>query len=871
MRRFLVLSVLLVLSQLLLAQTKVNVSFQREPVQEVIQVLERDYDLVFTFTSDLIEGQFITARCEDLPLEEALTLLFSETDLGFELVSGQYVLLQAKAPVTVPTYRLCGRVVDGEGLGLAFVNLYVPATESGGTSEADGSFDLWVRGEPFDVVEISYLGFETEQRILQQLKDCPTIKLGLAPFSFQEIIVKEYITAGIEQTEDFDHLVLRPDRIDVVPGLTEADVLQMVQILPGVQSQDESASRINIRGGTPDQNLILWDGIPVYNGGHFFGMISSFNPYIVDEVDVFRSGFGPEYGGRVAGVIDIRSVNDIPERFSGNAGLNFTHGDIAIQTPLLNQKAGLVLSGRRAFSDIIESPTYRKISERVFQRGKIGEAEEDDSPNIESNLNFVFDDWNAKFFWEPTRRDQFAVSFFQIKDRLEFLASEQEEEEFYRNLDELNLNSEGVGISWARRWSTDFESTLRFASTSLNEDYQLQFQIVEEEEEEVNFQYFQQNVIEDRTLSLTNQWKAAEHMHFSFGYQYADLDVSRNWIYDVDDSDLNTDENAFHALFVDLTTQQDGPWRGHLGLRWNYSTALERDYIEPRLALQFIPSEEWQFRASAGRYHQFLSQVVALNDLGLNQELWVMADGEDLTPVAKSDHYSLGLFFQPSSFQFELEGYYKTISGLTSFSPVFLDVNGEQQVYEEGEGQAWGVDLLLRNRWNKYQTWLSYSYGRVFYEFPSFQGGDAFAAPHDRPHSIMSVHQWQLDRWTLSLSWNWRSGRAFTEAIDVGTNINDEGDEENFPIYDFDNTNANRLVPYHRLDASILYKFPLGTKGGAGQIGLSMLNLYNRENILSRQYFSYFEEEEDINDFVVEPVDRAMLRFTPNMVVRVSW
>ncbi|MEO0725860.1 MAG: TonB-dependent receptor [Bacteroidota bacterium] len=873
MPRFVFLALVLLFCHSAKAQT-ITATFDHQPVEAVIQELEDEFGLVFNYTNDILADQYITAACRKLPVEEALELLFAETDIAYELVSGKFVVLQGKEPIVIPTYRLCGRITDDQGEGLAFANLFLPATQGGGSTEADGSFDLYVRGEPQDLVEISYLGYETRQRTVQQLEACPTISLPLAAFSIQAVVIKEYITAGIEQSTDLDHFVLRPDRINVVPGLTEADVLQMTQILPGIQSQDESATRLNIRGGTPDQNLILWDGIPIYNGGHFFGMISSFNPYIVDEVGVYRSGFGPEYGGRVAGVVDIKSVSDIPERFSGDVGINLTHADVALRVPLFKQKSALILSGRRAYSDIIESPTYKRISQRVFQRGKIGEAQnqQEEQDNIDLDLNFVFDDWNVKWLWHPTERDRFAVSWFGVMDQLNFDSDEQGDDEQFRNFDDLNLTSQGFGVSWDRLWSERMRSRLQYAGTSLNVDYMLLFEYLVEDEVEDRISYEQRNDIEDRSLTWTNEWQITAGTQLDFGYQFQDMEVGRNWALNEEDADADRDENSFHSLFLDFNTKRKGPWKSQVGLRWTYSTALQQDFVEPRLSVQYLPNEQWQFRVSAGRYYQFLSQVVEFNDLGLNQQLWILADDDDEPPVALSDHYSVGLFFQPSSFQLEVEAYYKTITGVTSFSPAFLDESLQQdEFYEEGTGSAFGIDVLLRNRWNKYQTWLSYSYGRVFYEFDSFREGDPFPASHDRPHSFTSVHQWEFNRWNLSLSWNLRTGRAHTEAIGVEVTEGDNGEEESMPEYDFTQTNAFRLPVYHRLDASFLYKFPVGSKGANGRIGLSILNVYNRENTLSRQYFSFFDDDDLVDDYVLEPIDRAMLPFTPNMVVRMHW
>ena len=236
------------------------------------------------------------------------------------------------------------------------------------------------------------------------------------------VLVTEYLTAGFDQNKKDGSVTMNPNRLGVLPGLTDPDVLQSLQLLPGISSPTESASNLHIRGGTPDQNLILYDGIKVYHQGHMFGMISPFNPYIVEDVNVFRSGTKAQFGDRIAGVIDINSLDEVPKKLSGGAGSNFLHADAYIKAPLLEDKIGLVLSARRSINDIISLPTFNSFSDKVFQNTII-EVVNDQVVEEELEViddQFTFFDVNAKLIFTPDEFNKISISSLLVDNTLNF-------------------------------------------------------------------------------------------------------------------------------------------------------------------------------------------------------------------------------------------------------------------------------------------------------------------------------------------------------------------------------------------------------------------------------------------------------------------
>ncbi|MEM9916738.1 MAG: TonB-dependent receptor [Bacteroidota bacterium] len=843
---------------LLFSQVSISGDFQAAPLTEVIQQLQTQHPLVFSYTEDVVDNQKITASFKQLPLQQGLELLLEKTDLSFEIVQEHYIVLTLEEATAV---SLQGIVLDEQGHPLPFASILSKKTLKGTTTDENGSFRWENAITAFDSLLISYVGYESVLISVEQLAEAPSIRLKSQAHSFPEVLVKGYITTGIEQANELDHVILRPNKINVVPGLTEADVLQMIQLLPGVQSIDESATGLHIRGGTPDQNLILWDGIPIYNSGHFFGMISAFNPYIVDRVQVYRNGFGAEYGGRVSSVIDIHSVETIPDRTNVNAGINFTHADVSLVQPLANKKAALVLSARRAYTDLIESPTYKKLSQRIFQHGKIDDAQGaiKQEDGLDAAVDFNFTDLHAKWLWKPDKNNQFALSGFGIFDQLNFRFDDSNDNIQVR--DKVDLDNFGGSAKWLKNWNSNFSTSASMSYTKVKNT--LRFLFDERNQDVFSHDFIQANNIRDFTFRLENKLSVHKNFDLQFGFLRSALQVSQHWA-DVGEEGEKIDSyaNIYSGHFT-MNFHLGSTLRIQPGIRLTLAKEQNQAVSEPRLSLVYQPSKKWQFRTSAGRYFQFISQAIELNDLGLNQEMWILAGSDRNAPITKSLHYSSGFLYTAGTFQLELEGYYKRLSGLTSFSPVFIN-SFRLDIDAEGTGRAWGIDLLLKKKWKNYESWISYSYGRVFYNFDIYNEDNPFPAPNDRPHNLTSMHQLKCKNWNFSLSWKFASGKAYTQADDLYME-----DMEVFPEYAYDRANANRLPVFHRLDASVLYRFYPKPKRMEGMIGLSVLNLYNRHNILSREYFTFYNDEEEIHE--LGDLDRSMLRFTPNLVLRLSW
>ena len=335
-RKYVVLIFLLVVSVFnAVCQNRSLVVFylvEKKPLIEVLDHFSRNYKLEFNYDVDKLEPYKITTSIKGASLQEALNEIFRQTDLKFEFVNSSLAVITDEVKKEVEYYSICGSVYDAlDKRPLPSAHVVIAKTDKGTYTNEQGVFELKVPRKLLSgAIEITYLGYQRRALPLSAFTaDCRQIGLDILEMKLENVLVTDYIKRGI-QMEDGLLMVINPKRLNNLPGYSEPDIMQMVQLIPGIHSPDESANGLHIRGGTPDHNLILYDDIPVYHSGHLFGMVSGFNSNIVEKVNVFRSTFGPEFGGRVGGVVDIKSHTKVPAKVEGGFGLNFMHGDVQL-------------------------------------------------------------------------------------------------------------------------------------------------------------------------------------------------------------------------------------------------------------------------------------------------------------------------------------------------------------------------------------------------------------------------------------------------------------------------------------------------------------------------------------------------------------
>ncbi|MEL6658272.1 MAG: carboxypeptidase-like regulatory domain-containing protein [Bacteroidota bacterium] len=841
-------------------------------LKTVLQELERQYDLAFSYQDRLAE-QVVSVDIKTDNLEELLNATLQGTGLSYELIEERYITLFVPDIIStvVPINRFCGRVLDSlSGQPLAYANAYLLRTQNGGSADEQGKFFFSSSTRPTDTIVISYIGYQ-EQRIAayDYLKtQCPDIALSFLPYGENlMVVVTDYLTEGIELSKQGFSTNLQPDALPSLPGQVEPEVLQSLQFLPGISSPDGTLSNIHIRGSTPDQNLIMWEDIPIYHTAHYFGSISAFNPYVVDDVDIFRGGFGAAYGGRIAGIIDINTDARKSPGLTGGLGTNLFSAFGYAQAADKAQKHGVSISLRRSLVDAWNPPFFAQLRYRNQQEVLRGNFSPDNLPNgIRVADAFNFWDTQIKYSAQLSERDQlhlaglFSENSFNNEVRDEMRQQSQ--------IDSMALRHQGWKARWERRWTPRWQTAFLLASTNYDTDYTFTQDIFDPQFEDGGGR--RDNEITEQQLRFSSIYNTSQEQQFAAGYQFTRYE--NDFLVLEQDEEVNLAnqsggvESRLHTLYGSYRSSEQAKTGIQAGLRANYYTNDGELYWEPRLQFWQQFNDNWRLQVAAGQYYQFLSQVVEFkgSNFGIKTPIWVLADDRKVS-VLSSTQLQAGIIYQKGTWLVDAQLYAKRNSGLAALSIGFVPL--PQQGFDEGSARVNGLDVLVKKRWGSFSSWFSYSLSSVNFEFDAFFDTE-FVAPFDQRHQLKWANVLEYQDWTFSLGWQWSSGLPYSFMRDFRLLPNQGGGQPNVqPIYDA--FNGERLAAIHQLDASILYNIRNKEwPDWSGVIGLALVNIYDRQNTYEREYF--IENRPNAPRRILFE-DNFNLGFAPNLVFRMAW
>tara|TARA_R110002012_G_scaffold206733_2_gene376742 strand:- start:105647 stop:107941 length:2295 start_codon:yes stop_codon:yes gene_type:complete len=650
------------------------------------------------------------------------------------------------------------------------------------------------------------------------------------------IYIASLLTSGISKSSS-GVTIIAPKQFGILPGVIEPDVLQTIQALPGIISTDETVSDLNIRGGTNDQNLILWDGIKMYQSGHFFGLISAFNPYLTKRVEVIKNGTSARYGDGVSGVLKIGLEDSLSNEKSGSISANLLHVKGFARLPL-SKKATLLLSARRSHTDITDTPTYRSYTNRIFQDTDLEMSR--NLPVSASNINFFFYDISAKYIYNISDHDYLSVSATTLFNKLEYDENTTATGVFARS--GIDQGNRGLKIKYARKWNSKFKTDLDLYASNYNLRAR-NFNI------ENNQQLDQENEVLDLGLTLNTQLKLSDNFKWENGYQFTEVGT-RNLAQTNNPQFFRNEKNVTRtqALFTELSfLSNKNTTQFTVGSRASYLERFKKLIVEPRLRFSQRFLNYFKISALGEFKNQSIFQIIDQpNDfLGLERRRWVAANDDNL-PILRSKQASVSLDYTRNKWLFSMEGYVKEVAGISSRSQGFQ--NQFQFTNTSGSYDVTGLDFLASKRFKSFTSWLSYSYSKNNYTFKALNEGRRFPNNKDIKHSVSAGTSYSLERFKLSLGFNWRSGTPFTRPQNQSVLQNNQ--------IVYERPNSSLSDSFLRFDISTIYNFKM-LKNHA-QIGASIWNLINNDNILNTYYLVD-------NDNEVQQMTVKSLGFTPNL------
>lgn len=809
-------------------------------LKKLLEDMALYHNVKFNYADKDIEGKLISPPEIFLPLKAKLVYIENRTHLSYKEVGGYIVIYSAPSIAK----KRCAYIIDEVGDPVDRAVIQLPDNSKIVTRQ-DGYFELpaTLTGSIF----IDHLNYEPISINVKEFKDdCKAIVLKLEVLELQELITERYIATGISKKKD-GSFTLKPKKFGILPGLIEPDVLLTMQQLPGISSIDETVSNINVRGGTHDQNLFLWNGIRLYQTGHFFGLISAINPNLGNEVKIFKNGTSAFYGESVSSAVDISShTKDI-----GNS--NFTFGSNMINVDFYtrikaSENANFEISARRSFTDAIEFPTYSKYSKRIFQNTIVTDLDQSTKINYQSDKEFYFYDFTGQYHQKIGTKHNLFIDFIGIRNNLDFTQGSVVITE-RSNLQQLTL---GGSAGWNTQWNKKHSSEASFYTSYYNVDGN--------NSSIQSGQVMQQgNTILDMGLKIADHQKLTDRYQLHTGYQYNEIGIENSDQVNEPSYSRNIKEVLrTHALIGEVEYDTENKkLHSRAGVRLNYITKFGMVYPEPRLQVNYTLTPDWQLEGLAEMKSQSTSQIVELQGdfLGIEKRRWVLSNDKDI-PVQKSRQLSIGATYKRNGWLISLENYYKRVKGITSGGQGFQDQL--ELLHDTGQYSVWGSEFLVQKQFKNFYTWMSYTLNNNNYKFDNFIP-NKFPSSFEIEHTINTAAIYEWKKVKIALGSRWFTGKPFTPAISNAP----EFVTPSSPVVQYAAPNSANIQTFFQVNFSASYVIK-ATEKSQLQLGLSVQNIFNRKNIINRYYRINSDNNgiEVVNTYALERTPNALIKFT---------
>jgi len=881
------------------SQTIVNEQFMGLTLYNIFDELALKYGLEFDYHEEDIPNTLLSAQFfRNKSIQEVLQSLLASYDVAFVVQASGNVVIRKKGVELVKTYTasvfdftLRGKIIDKvSGETLPFATVYCPGSGKGATTNVDGHFSLLNTPTDTSTLVLQYLGYKSKQiKLNPDMLSNNEVVLTMKAMTTQlaEVVISDQKEHMVKASGGISTISVSPAQLSTLPSLGEKDIFRSLQLLPGISGTNETSSGLFVRGGTPDQNLVLFDGFTVYHVDHFYGFFSAFNANAVKDVQFYKGGYDARFGGRLSSVVSLTGKNGNNNKASGNIGISALSVNGSLELPFANSKGSLFLAGRRSYTDIIQSGLFQNIFD-IFDNenegnglgGRGGPGGGPAFGQTETEPTFHFYDLNAKLTFRPSNRDILSLSFYNGQDKLDNSNSFNSNQfggfggfgggdlAFDNSTTDINdWGNVGSSLKWSRQWNERF-FTNAVASYSRYFTDRDRFTNTDITRADSSFTVItgvlEDNTVDDYSFRLDNEFLLNDRHKVEFGAQYTFNRVDYFQLQNDTVTVLDRqDEGTTLAAYVQDTWQPMPRLSITPGIRVAYYSGTEETYIEPRVAATYQINDRLKAKAAWGQYNQFVTRVVREDLSQGSRDFWLLANN-DLNPVSSATHYIAGLSYETDAFLFDVEAYYKDMAGLSEYTLRFANnLNAREievsELFYEGTGYARGIELLLQKKFGEYTGWIGYTLSEVTHEFDGLSD-EPYPALHDQTHEFKLVNSVRLGKWTLAGTWVYATGKPYTRP--VGFNEVTLLDGSTTSYVSVGEKNAYRLPAYHRMDVSATYGWDWGRNAKA-ELGLSVFNLYNNTNVWYKTF--------DIIEGTVVETDVNTIGFTPNLFFNIKF
>lgn len=746
-------------------------------------------------------------------------------------------------------YTISGYIKDkATGEELPGANVMLKDKAIGTTANNYGFYSLSLPEGQYEII-FNFLGYK-DHLIKLELNSNKNINVELEN---DAVITQEVEIRADKKTnvEDSRMSVMRIpiETVKVLPQfMGEADILKTIQLLPGIQAAGEGNSGFYVRGGGPDQNLILLDEATIYNASHLLGFFSVFNADAIKNMEIYKGGMPAQYGGRISSVIDISMKNGNMKKFEVEGGIGTTSSRLTVQGPIVKDKASFLISGRRTYIDLLIKPFLKK-----------------DSPM--KNSGYYFYDLNLKLNYKFSDKDRLYLSGYYGRDVFKFKAN--------------NAGFE-MSIPWGNgmaslRWNHLFNSKFFSNTTFVFSDYKFQTSLNMSQEgiAGIKIGLIQSSGIREHSLKQDFNWLPTPKHNIKFGFDYiyylfAPNSVSGEFsgmtlndeekkyqyahepsVYIGDDFKINDIVTLYGGLRAS-TFIQVGPFTRFIKDENKLNTINHIDYkrgkivaqyysVEPCFSSKFGIGKYGSIKASFMQKKQYI-HLAALSSSTLPTDLWVPCS--DVVKPQIGRQYAAGYFqnFWDDKLETSVELYYKKLFNLLEYMDGAMPgdevaSDNADNYFIFGNGYSYGAEFFIKKRGGRFTGWIGYTWSKTIRKFPDINEGKEFPAKYDRRHDLSFTGTYDInEKWSISAIFVYATGNTTTlpsaRYMVNGTLTTEYGPR-----------NSYRMVPFHRLDLSANYVIKIKKKWESS-LNMSIYNVYNRKN----PYFIYLFNEGNVKD-----------------------
>ena len=749
-------------------------------------------------------------------------------------------------------FTLSGFVSDkNNGENIIGVNIFCKELKQGVVSNTYGFYSLTLPAGNYEI-SFSYIGYKTQVHNLNLDKDIQkNIAFDITSFSVGEVEVRA--KANIVEKTETSVIEVPIEQIKTIPALLgEVDIIKAIQLLPGVQSS-EGTSGFYVRGGGPDQNLILLDGVPVYNASHLGGIFSVFNADAIKSVRLTKGGFPARFGGRLSSVLQIDMKEGNSKEFKGDASIGLISSKFTFEGPIIKDKTSFIISARRTYLDLIVAPFLPSTTD----------------------LTLYFYDLNAKINHKISKKDRIYLSAYSGKDKLGVDFSESFVDQITNEQSSLNFELGYGNLTSTLRWNHLFSdklfsnTTLTYSRYSFNTDFGVNSTYTTNNETEIwdiNFGYL--SGIEDLGARIDFDFIPNPNHEIKFGTSYTNHnffpgettlsineilpDTSQNFSLD---TTLNFSGNTIADelyFYVEDNFKISNRLKANLGIHLGYyntdrSNSIFKNNIsfQPRASVRYLLNDKWSIKGSYAEMTQNI-HLLSNSSIGFPSDIWVPATDTVPSQTSKQWAGNISTEFGNGEYELSLEGYYKTMNNLITYKSGYSNLSSteswENSVETGGIGESYGAELFLQKKKGRTTGWIGYTLSWTNRKFDNINFGEWYPYKFDRRHdfSLVVSHRFN-EKWDAGLTWVYGTGNAITfpQAIYLGTpnNGNDFVDDFVDVVESYGTRNSTRLDAYHRLDLG--FNKTVKKKRITKILSFGAYNFYSRKN----PFFAYLTYE----------------------------